>query len=103
MATWYNGTEVMGMSVRRQLADKERLRLLGAWRYYRRIILGRSCHNLAQLLGVSRGKVQRWESSRSDQLPDIGDIVALARALHVEPVDLFAWILKAGEIINHGR
>lgn len=88
------------MSVRRQLADKERLRVLALWRYYRRRILGRSVANVARLLGVSRGKVQRWESSGSDQLPDIGDIVALAKALRIDPVDLFAWIMRADDCLR---
>ena len=83
------------MNMRRQLANKERLRVLCMWRYYRRIILGRSVASIAQLLGISRGKVERWESSQSNELPDIGDVVALAKALRMDPVDLFAWIMRA--------
>ena len=86
------------MSVRRQLADKERLKMLGTWRYFRRVITGWSVRKIANLLGVSRGKVARWDSSKSDELPDIADIVALAKAMRLDPVELFGWIIKAGEI-----
>lgn len=84
-------------TIRRQLADQERLRMLGAWRYFRRKLFGKSKDRIAYLLGVSRGKVERWESTSSDRLPDIGDIVALAKAMRIKPEDLFAWIMRCWE------
>lgn len=83
------------MNARRMLADRERLRMKCAWRYFRRQLIGYSQRRAARLCGVSRGAVARWESAQSRELPDIGDIVALAGAMRVEPEQLFRWILTA--------
>lgn len=77
------------------LADRERLRMKCAWRYFRRQLIGHSQRRVARLCGISRGAVARWESAASRELPDIGDIVALAGAMRVEPVELFRWIMTA--------
>jgi len=91
------------MGVRRQLANQERIRALEAWRYYRRRILGHGTRKIAELLGCSRGVVERWESSESDELPDLGDILALAKALRIDPLDLFAWILRADGMVEYHK
>lgn len=83
------------MNARRALADRERLGMKCSWRYFRRQLLGHSQRRVARLCGIGRGTVARWESAQSRELPDIGDIVALAGAMRVEPVELFRWILTA--------
>ena len=85
------------------LAQKERLRALAAWRYYRRQILCISTRKLAAVLGVSRGRVERWEEMNSDRLPDIGDILALSKAMHMDPIDVFKWIMTADRFVEMHR
>lgn len=89
--------------LRRLLANKERIRALEAWRYYRRRILGHGTRKIAELLGCSRGTVERWESSESDELPDLGDILALAKAMKIDPQELFAWILRADSMVDYHK
>lgn len=81
---------------RRQVAKATRHQLKANWRWFRRRLLQISQRKLAELLGVSRGTVARWESWESSELPDVAHLATLASALRY-PLDAVVKWIKEGE------
>lgn len=55
-------------------AQRQRERCSVSFQFVRRHVFGMSKRQCAEVCGVSRKTVDRWEDSGSDSLPDIGHI-----------------------------
>ena len=71
-----------------------RVQIKGRWRYWRRM-QEISQRRVAQLCGVSRSTVQRWDDPSSQQLPDVAQLVTVCDALRIKP-DMALLFLMGG-------
>lgn len=75
------------------MIDRREL-IKGRWRYWRRM-QEISQRRVAQLCGVSRSTVQRWDDPSSQQLPDVAQLVTVCDALRIKP-DMALLFLMGG-------
>lgn len=80
---------------RRVLSEYKRryiLKVKAGWRHVRRDVLGISKARAAQMCGVSRGTVARWEDSKTNSVPSVVDLATFADRAGYERVNVFGWV-----------
>lgn len=75
--------------------DERRAKIKARWRTWRRAQM-LSQNQVARVGGVSRSTVQRWESSGSKLLPDIGQLAAICERLRISPDVAMRFLMGAG-------
>ena len=81
-----------GRRVQSEYKRRYILKVKGGWRHVRRDVLGISKARAAQLCGVSRGTVTRWEDPKSDSVPSVVDLATFADRAGYERVNVFGWV-----------
>lgn len=81
-----------GRRVQSEYKRRYILKVKGGWRHVRRELMGISKARAAQMAGVSRGTVDRWENLNSDSVPSVVDLATFADRAGYDRAHVFGWI-----------